>query len=74
LQLGYRGGGRGWRNMYYATGLVGWAREQPDAPVSAGAPELAELKAEATRLAEGLEVLRKRIAEIEGRGAADAAL
>ena len=21
-----RGGGRGWRNMYYATGLPGWAR------------------------------------------------
>jgi len=23
---GFGGGGRGWRNMYYATGLPGWAR------------------------------------------------
>lgn len=32
-QWGGRGGGRGWRNQYYATGLTGWQRQaQPYAP------------------------------------------
>ena len=26
MRWGRGGGGRGWRNMYYATGLPGWAR------------------------------------------------
>ncbi len=26
-QWGGRGGGRGWRNQYYATGLTGWQRQ-----------------------------------------------
>lgn len=31
-----RGGGRGWRNQFYATGLTGWQRAaQADAPATA---------------------------------------
>lgn len=33
---GFRGGGRGWRNMYYATGLPGWARFGAAAPAWGG--------------------------------------
>ena len=33
---GFRGGGRGWRNMYYATGLPGWARFGGQAPAWGG--------------------------------------
>ena len=32
-----RGGGRGWRNQYYATGLPGWARAGYDYPAWGGA-------------------------------------
>jgi hypothetical protein len=73
LQAGYRGGGRGWRNMYYATGLPGWARGQSVPPAPAAGRELADLKAEAVRLAQGLDVIEQRIAELEGRNAAGAA-
>lgn len=30
--MGYRGGGRGWRHQYYATGLPYWARYGAGAP------------------------------------------
>lgn len=74
LGLGYRrgggGGGRGWRNMYYATGLSRWARPEFVPPAPAAEQELADLKAQAANLAEGLDVIRKRIEEIAGRGAA----
>lgn len=71
--LGYRGGGRGWRNIYYATGLPGWARAGAVPPGPTTEQELADLKARAARLAEGLEAIQKRIEEIEGRSAASAA-
>jgi hypothetical protein len=29
-----RGGGRGWRNQFYATGLTGWQRAQASAPAA----------------------------------------
>lgn len=31
-----RGGGRGWRNRFYATGLTGWQRAPYGYPVNAG--------------------------------------
>ena len=34
---GGRGGGRGWRNWYYATGLPGWARASYGYPAWGGA-------------------------------------
>lgn len=71
LGLGYRsggrGGGRGWRNMYYATGLPRWARPEFAPPAPAAEQELADLKAQASRLAESLDVIQKRIEEIAGR-------
>lgn len=36
--FGGRGGGRGWRHGYYATGLPGWARAGWGAPPYWGAP------------------------------------
>jgi hypothetical protein len=33
-----RGGGRGWRNMYYATGLTGWQRAGSGLPAFGSPP------------------------------------
>jgi hypothetical protein len=74
-----RGRGRGWRNMYYATGLPGWARYgyAPvwGAPPAAaygpyGAPPTPEqetefLKSQAEMLKEELDAISQRIAELE---------
>jgi len=70
LGLGYRGGGRGWRNMYYATGLPGWARAGAVPPVPAAEQELADLKAQAIWLAGRLDDIQKHIEDMEGRGSA----
>ena len=68
LGLGFRGGGRGWRHMYYATGMPGWARAGygylPPAPEPD--EELTTLKAQARQLGDQLDALNKRITEIEG--------
>ncbi len=70
--MGYRagGGGRGWRNMYYATGLPAWARggvTPPAAPVQA-APEqeMTELRTQADWLAQQLEAIQRRIEALGG--------
>jgi hypothetical protein len=70
--LGYRCGGRGWRNMYHATGLPGWARAGAVPPGPAAEQELADLKAQATRLAGRLDEVQKHIEDMEGRGSAGA--
>jgi hypothetical protein len=77
---GWGGGrGRGWRNMYYATGLPGWARygyaPAWGAPPAAaygpyGAPPTPEqetefLKSQAEMLKEELDAISQRIAELE---------
>ena len=67
------GGGRGRRNMYYATGLPGWARAGAVPPVPAVEQELADLKAQAGWLAGQLDAIQKRIEDFEGRDAAGAA-
>lgn len=61
LGAGCRGGGRGRRNMYYATGVPGWARAGCAPPAPPDEKELTGLKAEATRLAEQLDAIRARI-------------
>lgn len=66
LGWGCRGGGRGWRNMYYATGLPGWARPgygfpPPPAPEQ----ELSALKAQAGWLQNQLDAISKCIEELE---------
>ena len=64
--MGYRaGGGRGWRNMYYATGLPAWARGGviPPAPPVQATPdqEMMELRTQASWLAQQLEAIQRRI-------------
>jgi hypothetical protein len=65
--VGGRGGGRGWRNQFYATGVPGWAR----AGYPAGFPaeptseqEQQSLKQEAQYLRESLDAVNKRIEEL----------
>lgn len=76
-----RGGGRGWRNWYYATGLTGWQRAAMGAPawgygVPYAAPvaqqmsseqELEVLKQQASNFEVALEDIRKRIEELESK-------
>ena len=77
---GGRGGGRGWRNQFYATGLTGWQRPGMTMPgfgptwgypPAYGAPamprgqELDALKGEAEYLESALAQIQKRIEELE---------
>jgi len=61
-----RGGGRGWRNCYYATGLPRWQRPGFGVPVSRWAPEDEKqaLKNEADFLRAQLQALEERLAEM----------
>ncbi len=69
--FGMRGGGRGWRHWFYATGLPGWARAGYDYPVDfAGAAPTAEqqreaLKQQAQYLQDSLDAINKQIDELE---------
>lgn len=74
--FGGRGGGRGawggggWRNMYMATGVPGWARfAGPGADVNAGAlsgeNELAMLKGQAAHLESMIGEIRDRMEAFE---------
>jgi hypothetical protein len=70
-----RGGGRGWRNMFYATGLTGWQRAAAGWPMAGGVPpyavaptreqQLDALKGQAEYFEGALGDLRKRIEELE---------
>ncbi|MCG7849523.1 MAG: DUF5320 domain-containing protein [ANME-2 cluster archaeon] len=65
----YRGGGRGRRNLYYATGLTGWQRgaysyPPPVVQTITKEQELAELKDMAENMEHKLEDIRNRIQEI----------
>jgi hypothetical protein len=73
--LGFgRGAGRGWRNMYYATGLPGWQRFAPAVgvpPVANLTPsgmtaqeEIQMLRSQADAAAATLDQLRRRIDEL----------
>ena len=74
---GRGGGGRGWRHRFYATGLTGWQRAgwgwpgfgwcspAVDAPPATSRDqELNLLKQQAQGLAQTLEQIRERIAEL----------
>jgi len=71
---GFGGGGRGWRHMFYATGLPGWARfggyaapygsfgpYQPPDPEA----EKQALTSQADALQSELDLIKKRLSEIE---------
>ncbi len=71
---GFGGGGRGRRNMYYATGLPGWARPYgqaayvpPRETAVAGAEgeELTYLKEQASHLNEALKDISQRIDQLQ---------
>ena len=64
-----RGGGRGRRNLYYATGLTGWQRgaysyPPPVVQTITKEQELAELTNEAEFMENELKEIKKRIQEI----------
>ncbi len=75
---GRGGGGRGFRNMFYTTGLTGWQRATAApwaavAPPYAAAPtrdqQVTALKSQAAYFENALDELRKRIEEIEAEKA-----
>jgi hypothetical protein len=68
---GRGGGGHGWRNWFYATGLTGWQRAGWGWPVAQWPfpglvpdQELNSLKGQAEYLEAALEGIRKRIEEL----------
>ena len=71
------GGGRGWRHMYYATGVPGWARAgyypawgaAPSVGTPAPEQETAALKAQQEYLTATLDSVKKRIEELEAASA-----
>jgi len=69
-----RGGGRGFRNCFSATGLPGWMRSQRDMLAFGGfgrtvskEDEVTMLKSQADFLKQQLEEAQARIQEIEGK-------
>jgi len=56
--VGPRGGGRGRRNCFYATGLPGWLRAQD---------EVSTLKNQADYLKSELEAIQARIQDLESK-------
>ena len=71
---GFGGGGRGWRHMFYATGLPGWTRFGGyGAPYQNPDPNLEKqaLKSQAEALQSELDFIKKRLSEIEAETAAE---
>lgn len=71
---GYRsgGGGRGWRNRFWTTGLRRWWRgskgaafDPPPEPSAAPEQEMNALRSQAQSLSDTLEKLQRRIQELE---------
>jgi ribosomal protein L15 len=65
---GVGGGGRGWRNQFFATGLPFWARfggYPVYAPQITPEQERMALQAQADAMQAEMEAIRKRLAEIE---------
>jgi hypothetical protein len=70
MGYGFGGGGRGWRNRFYASGIPGWARYDapwaipPVAPRVTRAQELDWLKAHVEDLESALQQANERISEL----------
>ena len=71
---GFGGGGQGWRHMFFATGLPGWARfggyPSPNPQLDPEA-EKQGLKNQADALQSELDFIKKRLSEIETGTAAE---
>ncbi len=59
------GGGRGWRNMVYATGLPGWQRGAMPAATPTPEQQQNVLKAQAAALEQQLGVLQQQLAALK---------
>jgi hypothetical protein len=77
-----RGGGRGWRNRFYATGLTGWQRAAADgsrnnlagdAPAATREQQLDWLRADLRCLEETAANLRRRVDELNTNPASEVA-
>lgn len=83
---GFGGGGRGWRNRFYATGMTGWQRAAAGWPVFGGAfpnpyppsgatitgdQELEALKSQAAYFEDALKGIQKQIDELQSRNKQD---
>ena len=77
---GFGGGGRGWRHLFYAAGLPGWGRfgvhvapQGCFSPYQKPDPEMERqaLKVQAEDLQSELDLIRKRLSEIETGAAAE---
>ena len=64
LGRGRRGGGRGWRNMFHATGLPGWMRSGTGGVAPAEVPAS---EAERQSLQNQVETLQSQLDELKGR-------
>jgi hypothetical protein len=62
---GFGGGGRGWRHMFYATGLPRWARGVPGFAPMAPEDEAAALKNQADWLKSRLDAIQARLGQIK---------
>lgn len=79
LYRGGGGGGRGWRNWYYATGLTGWQRAGGwQGPLTGGygpavsrEQQLEALKNQAEYMRATLDDITKQIEDIESQGRKD---
>lgn len=78
---GYGGGRRGWRNMFFATGIPGWGRfggydaayGYPPATYQTVDPDVEKqsLRRQAELLESELDAIKKRLAEVEAGKSAD---
>jgi hypothetical protein len=57
------GGGRGWRNMFYATGMPGWLRGRFTAPAPQEDVEM--LKQQANWLKDQLDAINRRLQDLD---------
>lgn len=65
---GRGGGGRGWRNCFFATGLPGWMRfGAAGASASDAETEARMLQSEAASLSERLDAIKQRLDDLLGR-------
>jgi len=64
LGRGSRGGGRGWRNMFHATGFPGWAPGFPGFSALSPEDEATSLKGQADWLKAQLEAIQARIEQM----------